>query len=199
MSAPAREAAAKALEDYKQWLEKDLLPRSTGDFRLGADKFRKKLQFALSSDLPMEELMTRAKADLGRTQAAIYETALPLYKEYFPKADEKKLNDRKAVITAVLDKLAEKHPDDGTIVGYCQTVVKEATDFVKSKNLVTVPEKPLDVIVMPEFKRGTGNCLLRFSRAAGDKTGKRFSRWNRRPKTGPKSGRNRSFASTTTS
>jgi len=154
--APAQEAAAKALEDYKGWLEKDLLPRSTGDFRLGADKFRKKLRFALSSDLPMEEIMTRARADLERTQAAIYETALPLYKGYFPKADEKKLNDRKAVITAVLDKLAEKHPDDGSIVGYCQTVVKEATDFVRSKDLVTVPEKPLDVIVMPEFKRGTG-------------------------------------------
>ncbi len=154
--APAQETAAKALEDYKNWLQKDLLPRSDGDFRLGADKFRKKLHFALSSDMPMEEIMTRAKADLQRTQSAIYETALPLYKEYFPKADEKKLNDHKAVITAVLDKLAEKHPDDNSIVGYCQTVVKEATDFVKSKDLVTVPEKPLDVIVMPEFKRGTG-------------------------------------------
>jgi uncharacterized protein (DUF885 family) len=154
--APAQEAAAKALEDYKQWLEKDLLPRSTGDFRLGADKFRKKLRFALSSDLPMEEIMARAKADLERTQAAIYETALPLYKGYFPQADEKKLKDRKAVTTAVLDKLAEKHPEDSSIVGYCQTVVKEATDFVRSKDLVTVPEKPLDVIVMPEFKRGTG-------------------------------------------
>ena len=61
--APVQEETAKALEDYKKWLEKDLLPRSDGDFRLGADKFRKKLHFALASDLPMEELMSRAKAD----------------------------------------------------------------------------------------------------------------------------------------
>jgi uncharacterized protein (DUF885 family) len=104
----------------------------------------------------MEEILKRAKADLQKTQSAIYETALPLYKKYFPKADAATLADRRKLTTAVLDKLAEKHPDDNTIVGYCQKVVSEATAFVKEKDLVTVPEKPLDVIVMPEFKRGTG-------------------------------------------
>src|SRR4029077_2778596 len=37
--APLQEKTATALEDYKKWLEKDLLPRSDGDFRLGVDKF----------------------------------------------------------------------------------------------------------------------------------------------------------------
>jgi uncharacterized protein (DUF885 family) len=154
--APLQEKMAKALSDYKQWLEKELLPRSDGDFRLGADKFRKKLRFALASDLSAEEVMKRAQADLQQTQAAIYETALPLYKKYFPNATEAALADKKKVTTAVLDKLAEQHPDDNTIVGYCQKVVAEAAGFVKKRDLTTVPEKPLDVIVMPEFKRGTG-------------------------------------------
>jgi uncharacterized protein (DUF885 family) len=152
--APLQEKTAKALEEYKKWLEKDLLPRSDGDFRIGPDKFRKKLRFALASDLSMEDIMKRAQADLQQTQAAIYETALPLYKKYFPNADKTTLDDKKKVTAAVLDKLAEQHPDDNTIVGYCQKVVSEATDFVKSHDLVTVPQKPLDVIVMPEFKRG---------------------------------------------
>ena len=56
----------------------------------------------------------------------------------------------------MLDKLAEQHPDDNTIVATAQKVVTEATDFVRKKNLVTVPDKPLKVIVMPEFKRGQG-------------------------------------------
>jgi uncharacterized protein (DUF885 family) len=154
--APLQEKTAKAIEDYKKWLEKDLLPRSDGDFHLGADKFRKKLRFALASDLSMEEIMKRAQTDLQQTQTAIYETALPLYKKYFPKADKVTLADKKKVTTAVLDKLAERHPDDNTIVGYAQKIVGEATDFVKSHKLVTVPDTPLDVIVMPEFKRGTG-------------------------------------------
>ncbi len=152
--APLQEKTAAALEDYKKWLQNDLLPRSDGNFRLGAEKFRKKLRFALASDLSMEEIMKRAQADLRRTQMATYETALPLYKKYFPGADNKTLADKHKVTAAVLDKLAEQHPDDNTVVSYAQRIVGEATDFVKQHNLVTVPEVPLDVIAMPEFKRG---------------------------------------------
>jgi uncharacterized protein (DUF885 family) len=152
--AQLQETTIAALNDYKTWLKNDLLPRSTGDFRIGADKFRKKLRFALSSDMSMEDLMKAARADLEQTQKAIYETALPLYKKQFPNADEATLADKKKVTAAVLDKLAEQRPTDDTIVGYSKTVLKEATDFVKTKKLVTVPTTPVDIIVMPEFKRG---------------------------------------------
>ncbi len=152
--APLQEKTVAALAAYKSWLQSDLLPRSTGDFRLGAEKFRKKLHFALSSDMPMEEVMTRAEADLQATQAAIYETALPLYKQAFPQADAKTLADKHKVTAAVLDQLAKTHPDNKTIVDYAKKLVAEATTFVKEKNIVSVPDKPLEVVEMPEFKRG---------------------------------------------
>jgi uncharacterized protein (DUF885 family) len=152
--APIQEKAIAALTEYKNWLQNDLLPRSTADFRIGADKFRKKLRFALASDMSMEDLMKAARTDLEQTQKAIYETALPLYKKQFPNADEATLADRKKVTAAVLDKLAEQRPNDDSIVPYSKTVLKEATDFVKSKNLLKVPTTPVDIIVMPEFKRG---------------------------------------------
>ena len=169
---PLQEKTAAALEDYKKWLQNDLLPRSDGDFRLGAEKYRKKLRFALASDLPMEEIMKRAKADLEQTQTTIYETALPLYRKYFPNADDKTL-DKHKVTAAVLGKLAEQHPDDATVVDYAKKIVTEATDFVKQHDLVTVPDVPLDVIAMPEFKRGVA---IAYCDAPGplDKTGKTF-------------------------
>src|SRR5260370_5965594 len=131
--APLQDKTAAALEDYKKWLQKDLLPRSDGDFRLGGQKYRKKLRFALASDLPMEEIMKRAKADLEQTRTAIYETALPLYRKYFPNADDKTLADKHKVTAAVLGKLAEQHPDDATVVDYAKKIVTEATDFVKQR------------------------------------------------------------------
>ena len=94
---------------------------------------------------------------------------MPLYKKHFPNADEATLADRKKVTAAVLDKLAEQRPNDNTIVGYSQTVLKEATDFVKSKNLVTVPSTPVDIIVMPEFKRGQAIAYCDSPGAAGEK------------------------------
>jgi uncharacterized protein (DUF885 family) len=171
--APVQEKTAAALEDYKKWLQNDLLPRSDGNFRLGAEKYRKKLRFALASDLPMEEIMDRAKADLTKTQVAIYETALPLYKKYFPNADEKTLADKHKATAAVLSKLAEQHPDDGTVVDFAKKVVAEATAFVKQHDLVTIPNVPLDVIAMPEFKRGVA---IAYCDAPGplEKNGKTF-------------------------
>jgi len=171
--APLQEKTATALEDYKKWLQDNLLKRSDGDFRIGPDKFRKKLRFALASDLSMEEIMKRAQTDLVQTQTAIYETALPLYKRYFPNADEKTLTDKHKLTAAVLDKLAAERPDDNTVVGYAQRIVGEATDFVKVHDLVTVSAKPLDVIVMPEFKRGVA---IAYCDASGplEKNGKTF-------------------------
>src|SRR2546421_11372650 len=171
--APLQEKTAAALADYKKWLQNDLLPRSDGNFRLGAEKFRKKLRFALASELSMEEIMKRAQADLKQTQTAIYETAVPIYKKYFPSADSATLADKHKVTAAVLDKLAEQHPDDATVVGYAKEVVGEATNFVRSHNLVTIPDTPLDVIAMPEFKRGVA---IAYCDSPGplDKTGKTF-------------------------
>jgi uncharacterized protein (DUF885 family) len=153
--APVQATAIRALEDYGAWLAKELLPRSTADFRLGDAKYRRKLHLALESDLSKEEILRRAEADLKGTQDTMYEVALPLYKKYFPAENSAaRLNDRRLIIRAVLARLAEAHPNNETIVPLASEQVKEATDFVRTHNLVSVPEEPVKVIVMPEFTRG---------------------------------------------
>src|SRR5881392_2380588 len=171
--APLQEKTATALEEYKRWLQNDLLARSNGYFRLGAEKYRKKLHFALASDLSMEEIMKRAQTNLQQTQIAIYDTALPLYKKHFPNTDAATLADKHKVTAAVRDKLAEQHPNDATVVDFAKTVVTEATSFVKQHELVTVPNVSLDVIPMPEFKRGVA---IAYCDAPGplEKNGKTF-------------------------
>ena len=164
--APLQEKTAVALQDYKKWLQNDLLPRSDGDFRLGAEKYRKKLRFALASDLSMEEIMKRAQADLRQTQTAIYETALPLYKKYFPNADPATLTDKHKVTAAVLDKLAEQHPDDATVVDYAKKVVSEATEFVTSHRSRHRAGRTAGRDRHARVQTRRGHCILRFSRPA---------------------------------
>ena len=43
--AKSNAAVIEALKSYGAWMKTDLLPRSNGDFRLGADTFRKKLAY----------------------------------------------------------------------------------------------------------------------------------------------------------
>ncbi len=40
-----------AFESFGVWLEKDLLPKSNGNFRIGENRFRNKLRYTLDSDL----------------------------------------------------------------------------------------------------------------------------------------------------
>jgi len=150
---PSRDKAIAALEDYGKWLKEDLLPRSNGDFRIGDAKFRQKLRFALESDLPKEEILRRAEGDLRLTQELMYQFAVLLYKKYFP--NEKAPGIRKQAIRAILNKLAESRPNNDTIVAQAEKDLAETTDFVRKNNLVTVPNEPIKIIVMPEYARGT--------------------------------------------
>lgn len=150
--AAVQETAIAALTSYKEWLEKELLPHATGEFRIGAERFRKKLRFALDSDLSPEEILARAERELGTTTDALYATARPLYRKYFP--DAPMPASPAAAIRAVFNRLAEQAPTDETVVARAEAITAAATAFTRERDLVTVPDTPLRVIVLPEFQRG---------------------------------------------
>ena len=154
--ATAREFAVRTLEEYGTWLRDDLLPRSNGAFRIGPEKYRAKLAFTLQSDLAMEEILDRAERRLEELHGELHETALPLYREMHPDASLDV--DRKAIIRAVLEELADSHPTDESIVDDARRSLAEVTEFTRAKQLVSVPEQPLQIIVMPEFRRGVSTA-----------------------------------------
>ena len=154
--ASAREAAISQLEEYGQWLRDELLPRSDGDFRIGEEKYRTKLAFTLHSDLSMEEILDRAQRRLARLQDELYETALPLFREMENSSVEE--SDRPGVVRAVLDSLADSHPTDATIVDDARRALADVTAFTRDQALVSVPDEPLRIIVMPEFRRGVSTA-----------------------------------------
>ena len=145
-AAAAQKRAADALTEYGTWLQNDLLPRATGDFRIGDEKFRHKLRFSLDSDLSKEEILAHAEADLKATQETMYETALKLG----AKADD----DHRKAIKSVLDKLADQHPTNETVIALAEKDLADTTSFVRRHNFVTVPAEPIQVTPMPEFNRG---------------------------------------------
>src|SRR5205823_12149959 len=71
----ANQAVIDALIQYQQFLKQDLLPRSNGDFRLGADTFRKKLLFEEMVDLPLDRLLRIGVDNLRANQAWFKQTA----------------------------------------------------------------------------------------------------------------------------
>ena len=149
-----RARAIAALDEYGRWLEEDLLPRSQGDFRIGADLYRKKLRFSLSSDLTPKEILERAEQDLAETRRQLRIVAEPLFREYFTDAQAlSELSDQE-VIGSVLARLAQDRPNDETIVPQAESDLALLTEFVRERDLVRVPDEPVGLIVMPEHQRG---------------------------------------------
>jgi hypothetical protein len=153
----AAAVASRAVHDLLAFFEGELLARSDGDFRVGRDRLDKILSLTLDRDVDGEDLLARAKSCLAQTQADMAVTARELWPTVIgaasPRADPMPA-DPHALVRRVLDRLAEDHPTNATIIADATTVLGRATEFVKSHDLVTLPTQPCKVLELPEYRRG---------------------------------------------
>ncbi|TMQ12171.1 MAG: DUF885 domain-containing protein [Deltaproteobacteria bacterium] len=148
--------AAAALKDFQSFLETDLLARSDGSFRIGRELFTKKLAFALGEDVDIDRVAADARALLTQTQAEMVETARQIWAEdklgKLPRLDTPE--QKKAFVKQVLDHVAKDRPTNQTILADAKKWLGKITAFVRDNDLVRVPDEPVSVIEMPEYKRG---------------------------------------------
>ncbi|HYV63802.1 MAG TPA: DUF885 family protein, partial [Bryobacteraceae bacterium] len=71
----ANSAVIASLKEYEEWMKKDLLPRSQGDFRLGPSTYAKKLLYEEMVDIPLDRLLAIGYDDLRANQKRFAETA----------------------------------------------------------------------------------------------------------------------------
>ncbi|HEV7556932.1 MAG TPA: DUF885 domain-containing protein, partial [Kofleriaceae bacterium] len=154
--ATAAKHAAAALHDFQTFLDKDLLPRSDGSFRIGRDNFTAKLAFELQDKVDIDELATSARALVTQTQEEMVDTAKQIWADdkmgRLPKLDTPA--QKKAFVKQVLDHVAKDRPTNKTIVDDAKRWLDKATAFAREKDLVRVPDDPVAVVVMPEYRRG---------------------------------------------
>jgi uncharacterized protein (DUF885 family) len=132
-----RPAAVAALEDHLRWLT-DQLPKADRDARIGPELFARKLALTLDTLTRPEEVRRRAESDLDRIEEELARTA-----SHFGGS-----------VAEVFDRLAADRPDNSTIVAAAEQALSEATRSVEDYDLVTVLSDPLEIIVMPEVRRG---------------------------------------------
>ena len=77
------------LQRYQDFLKNDLLPISNGDFRLGAEKYRKKLQYEEMVDIPLDRLLQIGYDDLHKNQAELKRVAAQIDPEQDAGADSR--------------------------------------------------------------------------------------------------------------
>ena len=153
----AIERARAAVSEHQAWLEKQLLPRARGNFRLGAELYDTKLRFALGTPLSRADIRKRAEAELARVREQMYEIARLVLRGKPgapPLPEAPSPEQQQAAISAALALAYAERPEPEDVFDAARRSLEEATKFVRERDFVTVYDDPLEIIPMPEFQRG---------------------------------------------
>ena len=150
-------ALRKSCDVHQVWLDKTLAPGAKGDFRIGQKAFDEKLAFTLNSPLNRKEIKQRAETALTETRARMYAIAKEVManRKGAPHAPVKpSALEQQAVIEAALAIAYADKPARDQVVATAEKALAAATAFVRQHDLITLPDLPVQVVLMPEFNRG---------------------------------------------
>ena len=130
----------RELQAYETFLKNDLLARSKGDFRLGADTYRKKLLYDEMVDIPLDKLLEIGYANLRQNQQAFRDTA-------------KKIDPAKTP-QQILEQAEKDHPAADKVLEAFRNSLGGLRDYINQHHIVTIPSPVLPIVEeTPPFMR----------------------------------------------
>ena len=136
----ANSAVIVALGEYEQWMKKDLLARSQGDFRLGPSIYAKKLSFEEMVDIPLDRLLAIGYDDLKANQKRFAETAARIDASKTPQQ--------------ILQEMEKDHPPADKLLDAFRATLGGLKQFIEEHKIVSIPS-PVPPILeeTPPFMR----------------------------------------------
>jgi uncharacterized protein (DUF885 family) len=139
----ALKGAITAYEDYKKFLQKDILPKSNGRFSAGKELFEYLLKNDYFLDEGADELLAIGKKVFADTNAQMNEVA-------------KRIDPKAKGWPEVTAKLKAKHPSADELLDAYKKEVARARAYLVEKDAVSFPPgDDLEVIDTPPFMRST--------------------------------------------
>jgi uncharacterized protein (DUF885 family) len=145
-----------AVAEHQAWLDTTLVPQARGDFRIGARLYDRKMRFALVSDITRPQLKANALAAKAETRAEMYRLARQVLTGRGDLAlpEQPTAAQQQAGIEAALALSYTHRPDRAHLEDRARETLATATDFVRAKGFIRMPDGPVRVITMPTFQQG---------------------------------------------
>jgi uncharacterized protein (DUF885 family) len=143
----SNKAVIAALENYQKWLRKDVLPRSHGDFRFGAETFSRKLLYDEMVDTPLPRLLEVGYADLRKNQAEFNRISREVDPHRKPRE--------------VLAELDHDHPAPEHLLQSFSDTFQSLIQFIQEKRIVDIPSPVRPTVEeTPPFLRATTTASM---------------------------------------
>jgi uncharacterized protein (DUF885 family) len=135
--------AKKAYAEYRQFLERDLLPRSTGSFAAGRAHFELLLKRGYFLDQNADQVLALGEKIFAETDAQMTELA-------------RRIDPKAKGWPEVTARLKADHPTAPDLLPSYRRELKRARDFLVAKDVVPFPPgDDCEVIDTPAFQRAT--------------------------------------------
>ncbi len=136
-----RQAAAIAeVESWIAWLEKDLLPRSDGDFRIGKEAYQRKLLLDEGVGTPVDSLLRRGYRELADNHRRMRLVAARIDSSKTP--------------AVILAEMAKQGPAADSLLAVTRGGLAKIRAFIEEKSICTPPpNQNLLVAETPVFNR----------------------------------------------
>jgi uncharacterized protein (DUF885 family) len=159
--------ARRALNGFTRYLKDDLLPQSHGEGRLGRDLFARKLRHTFRSNLTDEQILTEARLEYDAVRAEMIRIARKIWKEWLPgqplpsaaSEGSQEAADQK-IVGHVASAIGRAHHPAAELVEACKESYRDIVEFCRRKNLIGVPEEPLQIDWTPPFLREFAGAML---------------------------------------
>lgn len=143
----SNQAVIDAFDSYKKFLQDSVLPHANGDFRLGAENYRKKLLYDEMVDIPLDRLLEIGYADLHRNQQALKAVAAQI--------------DPSHPVQEVVARLQKQHPPADQLLKAFSDTLGGIREFIQEKKIVTIPAGANPVLEdTPPFMRATTEASM---------------------------------------
>ncbi|HJT69081.1 MAG TPA: DUF885 domain-containing protein [Terriglobales bacterium] len=143
----SNQAVIDAFEGYQKFLKDSVLPHANGNFRLGAENYRKKLLYEEMVDIPLDRLLKIGYDDLHRNQEALKKVAAEI--------------DPNRSTQEVVADLQNHHPAPDQLLQAFRDTFSGLTRFIEDKKIVTIPAGDPPVLEdTPPFERATTEASM---------------------------------------
>lgn len=150
----------KELTVYKDFLSNELLPRSTGNFRL-AEAHRRLVRGTFQNNIPIADLVARAKADYSNLRREMFLVCIPFYRIMYPNINMEQMTTQRGeeevkniVIKGVFDKIKGQHSSKEEFIEKLKATKEEIKNYIQENQLLDLPEVDLRIEPMPPEIQG---------------------------------------------
>lgn len=151
------------LRAYQAFLEEDLLPRATGDWRLGRETYTRKFELETDAGISAEQNYADALAEFDRVRNDMYVLARQAWSSYFPgeALPPDDADGRRLTIERVLDRIGQDHGKPENLVVDARSSVEDIKQFIVRAGILALPDPDrCRIIEMPEFQRGNAIAYM---------------------------------------